>query len=85
MKVPVVFIIFNRPSLTRLSLGRIREARPSKLYILADGPREAKPGERELCEATRKETENIDWPCDVTRLYANTNLGCQERIGGGLN
>ncbi len=84
MTTPVVFVIFKRPELTRQSFARIREARPPRLYILADGPRADKPGEDELCEATRRETENVDWPCEVIREFSDKNLGCQERIGGSL-
>lgn len=37
MKTAVVFIIFRRPDTTRQVFARIRQARPPKLYIVADG------------------------------------------------
>lgn len=75
MKTPVLFLIFNRPSTTRKVFASIRKARPSELYIAADGPRVGKLGEKELCEAVRRITENVDWQCDVKRLYRSKNLG----------
>jgi len=85
MNYPVVFIIFKRPDTTRQVFARIRNARPPKLYILADGPREDKPVEAALCATARKETENIDWPCVVVRDYSDVNLGCKERVSSGLD
>ncbi len=74
---PVLFIIFNRPDTTRQVFEAIRKIKPIKLYIAADGPRLNKYGEVELCEETRKITENIDWSCEVFRKYSDKNLGCK--------
>lgn len=73
---PVLFIIFKRAETTRRVFERIREARPSRLYIAADGPRDDRPGEAEKCAAARAVVENIDWPCEVFRLYHEKNLNC---------
>ena len=37
---PVLLITFNRPDTTRKVFDAIRKAKPSKLYIFNDGPRE---------------------------------------------
>ena len=39
MKSPVLFIIFNRPDEARTVFEEIRRAKPPRLYISADGPR----------------------------------------------
>lgn len=39
--VPVLFIIFKRYDTTVKVFERIREAKPKKLYVAADGPRNA--------------------------------------------
>lgn len=49
----VLFLVFNRPDVTCKVFDRIKEARPSRLYIAADGPRANKEGEALLCEETR--------------------------------
>ncbi|GHT58788.1 hypothetical protein AGMMS50239_04040 [Bacteroidia bacterium] len=36
---PVLFLVFNRPELSRQVFSQIRKAQPQRLYIAADGPR----------------------------------------------
>ena len=76
MKSPILFLIFKREDTTKLVFERIREVKPSKLYIAADGPRADRPDEAEKCMVTRKIVENIDWPCEVHKLFQEKNLGC---------
>lgn len=76
---PILLIVFNRPDLTKIVFDRIRELKPSHLYIAADGPREFKEGEQEKCIQTRAVFDQIDWECEVKTLFQETNLGC--RIG----
>jgi hypothetical protein len=78
LATPVLLVIFNRPSTTRRVFEAIRAAKPSKLYIAADGPREGKPGEAEKCEACRQVVQRIDWDCQVNTLFRDKNLGCGE-------
>jgi hypothetical protein len=82
---PIAFIIFNRPRYTRQSFALIREQKPSKLLIIADGPRLGHPTDSERCRETREIVANIDWPCEVLRNYADTNLGCKNRVSSGLD
>lgn len=76
LQTPVLFIVFNRPSTTRQVFDAIRKAKPRKLFIAADGPRENIPGELEKCLETRTIATTIDWECDVTTLFREKNLGC---------
>jgi hypothetical protein len=86
LKTPVAFIIFNRPKCTRKVFARIRDARPEKLYLIADAPRAHKPAEAELCAETRKLVEDmIDWPCEVHKNYAEENIGCRGRVASGIS
>jgi hypothetical protein len=84
MKSPILFIIFKREDTTQKVFNRIREARPPRLYIAADGPRSDREGEAEQCEATRKVVENVDWPCEVYHLYRDKNLGCGEGVSSAI-
>jgi hypothetical protein len=76
LSTPVALIIFNRPETTAAVFGEIAKARPSKLFIIADGPRSERSKDRERCATARAVTEQVDWPCDVRRKYSETNLGC---------
>ena len=85
LETPVVFFVFRRPETTARVFREIRKARPKKLYIVSDGARIEKLGEAELVSRTREVVANIDWPCEVSRIYATTNLGLRERILSGLD
>lgn len=82
--VPVVFMIFNRPEVTRLVFEEIRQARPRKLFVIADGARNSRPGEHELVAQTRAIVDCVDWPCDVKRNYSDANMGCKSRVSSGI-
>ncbi|MCL1939702.1 MAG: hypothetical protein FWG04_03465 [Desulfovibrionaceae bacterium] len=76
MRSPVLFMIFKRPETTARVFQAIREARPPRLYIAADGPRPDRPGEDGQCELARKAATAVDWDCDVKTLFRKKNLGC---------
>jgi len=81
---PIVFLIFNRPLETMRVFDKIREVRPEKLLVVADGPRSSRPGEAALCRQTRAVLDRVDWPCQVLTDFADTNMGCGRRIASGL-
>lgn len=85
MRTPVALLVFNRRDLTELVFEKIADAKPLKLFIIADGPRKAASGEVEQCVATRSITESIDWDCEVFRNYSDSNLGCRKRVSSGLD
>ena len=82
---PILFILFNRPDVTKIVFNRIREIKPSRLYVAADGPRTGKHGEPELCAQARAVIDGVDWPCDVKKMYRDINLGCGKAVSGAIN
>ncbi len=72
--VSVLILFFNRPNQLRQVFGQVKEARPSRLFLYQDGPRD----ERDLpgIETCRRITEEIDWECEVHRNYQQNNSGC---------
>ena len=81
----VVLIIFNRPQLTAQVYERVRAFRPERLFVVADGPRADRQGERELCDATRAVVSSPDWPCELVTNYSSENMGCDQRVSSGLD
>lgn len=74
---PILFLIFNRPHLTKRVFKRIREIEPKHLFIAADGPREDHRYDKYKCEEARNAVvSNIDWNCEVKTLFRDKNLGC---------
>ena len=84
MKSPVLFLVFNRPESTRQVFEAIRAARPTKLYISADGPRAGRAEEARLCAEVRGIANFVDWPCEVKTLFQETNLGCKTGVARGI-
>jgi hypothetical protein len=82
--VPVIFAIFNRPDTTRRVFEAIRAAKPTKILVVADGPRANQPGEVEKCAAARAIIDEVDWDCEVQRNFAKTNMGCRLRLSSGI-
>lgn len=85
LTTPIVFIIFNRPDLTQKVFSEIAMVEPTKLFIIGDGPRIDKVGERNTVESTREIIQQVDWDCEVITNYSNVNLGCKKRISSGLD
>jgi hypothetical protein len=81
----VAYIVFNRPAHTAKTFAVLREQRPEQLFIIADGPRPGHPTDAARCAEVREIVENVDWPCDVQREYADTNLGLKRRVSSGLD
>lgn len=80
----VIYLIFNRPAVTRESFRALREARPERLFVVADGPRPGVPDDVEKCRQAREIATAVDWPCEVRTDFAETNLGVKRRVAGGL-
>ena len=84
MTPPVLFLIFNRPDTTARVFEAIRQAKPSRLYVGADGPRKERLGEKERCEEARRIALSVDWPCEVHTLFRDENLGCRLAVSQAI-
>jgi hypothetical protein len=85
MKTAVLFLIFNRPDTTARVFAAIRNARPERFYVAADGPREGRPTEAEQCRATREIVTAIDWECELHTLFREQNLGCRDAVSSAIS
>jgi hypothetical protein len=75
LTTPVAFLIFNRPDTTARVFEAIRQAKPPKLLVVADGPRADKPDDVEKSKAARAIVDGVDWDCEVLKNYSDINLG----------
>jgi hypothetical protein len=85
ISTPVAFFVFNRPELTSRVFERIRQAQPTKLFVVCDGARQDRPEDEAKVAAVREIVSRVDWPCEVKRNYAESNMGCRQRVASGLN
>lgn len=82
---PIIVIVYNRQEKVEKVLSALRNIKPSKLLIIADGPRIEYPTDIEKCNAVRSLIEKIDWDCTIIKNYSDTNMGLDKRVVTGLN
>jgi len=84
-KTPILFLIFNRPDITEKVFNEIRKAKPRKLFLAADGPKENNVNDQKLCYLTRKIVKKVDWKCQVFTNFKDKNLGCKLAISSAID
>lgn len=81
---PIVFITYIRLDTTKQVFEEIRKIKPMVLYHISDAGKDEASQAR--VEQVRKYvSDNIDWPCELRKNYAETNMGCKKRIQSGLD
>lgn len=73
--IPILFVVFNRKETALRTFKSIRNAKPRKLYLACDGPRNTTEAEV-VADIRRSIIAAIDWDCDVHTLFQKENLGC---------
>lgn len=85
LKTPVLYIVFKRLDMVMQSFEAIRKAKPPKLYISSDGPRENNEEEIVKVNSVRKYImNNIDWKCDVKTRFRERNAGCNINVTSAI-
>lgn len=82
--IPVAMVFFNRDDTLEKVFEKVRQAKPSKLFLIQDGPRENRPNDVESIEKCRKVVEAVDWECEIHKNYSEVNLGCGRRVSSGI-
>lgn len=85
LNTAVLFLVFNRPDTTKQVFEAIKEAKPPRLYIAADGARKEKDGEQEKVRQVREIATKVDWECEVKMLFREENLGCKIAVSSGID
>lgn len=85
LKTAVLFLVFNRPDTTTEVFEKIRQAKPQRLYIAGDGPRDGCEGEKEKVTKAREIATKVDWPCSVKTLFRDKNLGCKKGVSKAIS
>jgi hypothetical protein len=82
-ETPILFLIFNRPETSYTVFDAIRKAKPKRLYVAADGPRNGNENDQLKCIQTRA-VINVDWDCEVKLLFRTENLGCKNAVSQAI-
>ncbi|WP_132051642.1 nucleotide-diphospho-sugar transferase [Pseudocnuella soli] len=81
---PVLIIAFNRPEHAARVFAEIAKARPQKLYIAIDGPRQHVETDQEKVQQTITVLSNITWQVEVQWLVRDQNLGCKHAVSSAI-
>ena len=84
-EIPVLLTIFNRPDKTRAVMENLRQIKPKRLFVAADGPRRDFPQDEEKCRLARQAATTTDWSCDVTTRFLEDNMGCDLAVPLGID
>lgn len=82
--VSVLLLIYNRPQETERVLQAVRKARPNRLFVSGDGPKD-NGVDFDLVKLTRSLISEFDWPCQIETRYLDENLGCRQAVTSGLD
>ena len=85
LKTAVLFLVFNRPDTTMKVFEKIRQAKPYRLYLGGDGPREGHDSDKEKVIKVREILNKVDWPCEVKTLFRDNNLGCKKGVSSAID
>ena len=85
LQTAVLFLVFNRPDTTNQVFEAIRQAKPPRLYVAADGAREGNRGEAERVELVRRIATEVNWPCEIKTLFRDKNLGCKYAVSSAIS
>ena len=84
MQTALLFLVFNRPDTTTLVFEKIRQVKPSRLYVASDGPRDGNNDDKKKVIKVREIATMVDWPCEVKTLFRDKNLGCKKGVSTAI-
>lgn len=80
--IPIVLFFFKRKDTIIKIIDVLREVKPRKIYLIADGYRN--DDEKKFVYESRLAVETaIDWECEIVKNYVEQNQGVYNRIGMG--
>lgn len=85
MDIPVLILAFNRPDVLQTLINRLREVKPSRIYLVVDGPRASHPDDAEKVSNVRNCTSEIDWVCEKNFIFREENMGCRHGITNAID
>jgi hypothetical protein len=85
MNTPILFLVFNRPALTKIVFDEIKKTKPTRLFVAIDGPRKENNNDEKNIKEVLEIVTNIDWECDLQVLQRKVNLGCGLAVSSAIN
>lgn len=73
--IPVALNFFVRPEIFSQCFESVRATRPSRLFLISDGPRPDHPSDTSQVAECRRIASGVDWDCEVYHIYNEVNRG----------
>lgn len=83
LNTPVLFIVYNRLETTKKVFAKIKEVKPSRIYVAADGPK-GEADQKKVERVREYILENIDWPAEIYTLFRAKNIGVKHAVSESL-
>lgn len=85
-EVPILLVLWKRPSSTLRLINALRPLRPSRLYVACDGPDPLRPDVIDMVNKTREIIDvAIDWSPTIHRFYSPVNQGCRQAVSRAIS
>lgn len=85
-KTPVLLISWRRPKKTLMVIKKIQQVKPLKLYLACDGvDLNDKNSHKNVQETREILNNNINWDCEIKKLYRDKNLGCKIGVSDAIS
>ena len=81
-EVPIIFCVYNRPDLTKITFNFIKSIKPKILFLISDGPKD--PIDFKRIKEVRSIISNINWDCKVYKKFRKENFGCKKSFEDGV-
>lgn len=81
---PVLIVAFNRPDSVAQLVAAIETAKPTKVYVAVDGPRDHVPEDAAKCARVREIVSDLPWEHELHTLFRDQNLGCGPAVSGAI-
>jgi len=81
-EVPLIFLVYNRPDLTKITFNFIKSVKPRVLFLISDGPKNKQDHER--IKKVRSIISQINWKCKVYKRFRKRNIGNKKSCEDGI-
>ena len=86
-KIPILYLAYNRPNITKQTLKNIIKLNPYKLYISVDGPKKNSQDQSKVGDVrkTINKLKNLNKKMIVKKQINFKNLGCKKNNLKAIN
>ena len=76
----VLIIGYNRPDCIKKLIKSLLVAKPDKIFVALDGPRQFCNEDILKCKAVKDLLMSAAWECDAEYIISNHNMGCSNNV-----